>query len=164
MFSVGEKVVYGQTGVCVIESVTEKELIRNQKKQYYVLKPLFQNNNTIYAPVDSEKVFIRPIMTAEEADGLIMKIPQIAADSGLENASPTDYRAELSSHKIDDLVAVTAAIYEKKKNASAQKKKLGFSDEKYMRMAEDLLFGELSAALNIPVAEVTDYISKKLEG
>lgn len=163
MFSVGEKVVYGQTGVCVVESIAEKELIKNQKKTYYVLKPVFQPNNIIYAPTDSEKVFIRPVMTRKEANELILKIPKIKAAAESCEHSADNYRAELSSHKISDLVGITAAIYEKKQNARAQKKRLGFSDEKYMRIAEDLLFGELSVALGIPLAEVTDYISKKLE-
>lgn len=56
MFSKGEKIVYGSTGVCVIEDICEKELIRNQKKLYYILKPLFQQNNTIYAPYNDVRL------------------------------------------------------------------------------------------------------------
>lgn len=162
MFSVGEKVVYGQTGVCIIEDIIEKELVRNQKRLYYVLKPVYQQNNIIYAPADSDKVFIRPVMTAREADQLILKIPEIKEKSQKKEMSAEEYRAELSSHQVSDLVGLTAVIYEKKKAVKAQKKKLGFSDEKYMRLAEDLLFGELATALDIPVSDVVGYISEKL--
>ena len=40
--------------------------------------------------------------------------------------------------------------------------KPGFVDEKYLLLAEKLLFGELSAALGIPFDEVKDYIGIKL--
>lgn len=161
MFAKGEKVVYGQTGVCTIEDITEKELIRNQKRVYYVLRPLFQQNNIIYAPADSDKVFMRPVMTAQEADELILKIPEIKK-SARKELTAEDYKTELSAHESTSLVQLTAAIYEKKQAARAQKKKLGFSDEKYMRLAEDLLFGELSVALGIAVDDVTGYIESKL--
>ena len=62
MFQKGDKIVYGQTGVCIVEDVVEKALIKNEKKLYYLLKPLFQQNNVIYAPVDSDKVFMRHVI------------------------------------------------------------------------------------------------------
>ncbi len=162
MFSKGEKIVYGSTGVCVIEDICEKELIRNQKKLYYILKPLFQQNNTIYAPYNDGKVFMRPVLTKAQADELIAKIPEIK-EKGSPNLSAEDYRNEFTSHKAVDLVKLTSLIYEKKKAAEENKKKLGFIDEKYMHLAEDLLFGELSVALDIPRDSVKDYIKEKIK-
>ena len=75
MFAKGEKIVYGSTVVCEVTDICEKELIRNQKRLYYVLKPLYQQNNIIYAPVENGKVFMRAVMSAAEADDLILKIP-----------------------------------------------------------------------------------------
>ena len=37
------------------------------------------------------------------------------------------------------------------------------TDEKFLRRAEDLLFGELAVALNIGREEVRDYISDRLQ-
>lgn len=163
MFEKGQTVLYGQTGVCTVEDIAEKELVRNQKRLYYVLKPYFQQNNTIYAPADSDKVFIRPVMTAPQADELILKIPEIKAKIKNAEITQEECRTALSSHSCDDLVRLTAKIYEKKKSAQAEKKKLGFSDEKYLHLAEELLFGELSVALGIPRDSVQDYIKQKIE-
>ncbi len=163
MFSKGEKVVYGSTGVCVIEDICEKELIRNQKRQYYVLKPLFQQNNVIYAPLTDGKVVMRPVMTAKEADELIAKIPEIKEKGSERDFSKEDYRTEFLPHECTDLVMLTSVIYEKRKAAAENKKKLGFMDEKYMRLAEDLLFGELSVALDIPFDSVKDYIKEQIK-
>lgn len=163
MFSKGEKIIYGTTGVCLIEDICEKELIRNRKALYYILKPLFQQNNIIYAPVENGKVAMRSVMTAEEADALILKIPEIKKNSVAYSLSQDDYRNELSSHQCIDLVKLTTLIYEKKKTAQANKKKLGFVDEKYMRLAESLLFGELAIALDIPYDDVHKYIEQRIK-
>lgn len=163
MFLKGEKVVYGQTGVCIIEEICEKELIKNQKRLYYVLKPINQENNTIYAPVESEKVVIRAVITKEEAEELISKIPEIVKSKNELSDSKEEYRNCLSTHRCSDLVKLTSQIYNKRKAALENRKKLGLVDEKYMHLAESLLFGELACALEIPVEEVKNYIANKLK-
>lgn len=163
MFDIGERVVYGKSGVCLIKDITEQELIINQKRTYYVLQPFSQQNSIIYAPVDSDKVSIRPVMTADEANRLIDEMPKIAKqvceDPINEQKSET---LTVFSNSSEDLAVIATRIYEKKKFAKAHKKKLGTIDEKNMRIAETLLFGELSVALNIPLEEVSTYIDKRL--
>ena len=103
------------------------------------------------------------MITREEAEELISKIPEIIENGNSFDDSKEDYRTCLSSYRCSDLVKLTAQIYEKKKTAQENRKKLGFVDEKYMHLAEALLFGELACALKIPVENVKDYISKRLE-
>ena len=43
-----------------------------------------------------------------------------------------------------------------------QKKKFGAMDERYMKRAEDMLFGEFAVALGIDKNEVQAYISKRI--
>lgn len=162
MFEKGSLVVYGQTGVCEVSDITEKALIKNQKHLYYVLKPVYQPNNVIYAPVDSEKVLIRPVMTAKEADELISALPEISAKSGNADFTVEDYREFLSTSDVRELAKLAANIYQKKKLARIQKKKLGFSDEKYLNLAESLLFGELATALSIKPDDIHSYIANKI--
>lgn len=163
MFEVGDKIVYGQTGVCVVSDICEKALIKNQKKLYYVLRPERMTNNVIYAPVDSDKVFMRHIITKQQAEELISRIPEICENLTEETQTQEEYRADIATHNIDDLVSLTAKIYRKERTAKTQKKKLGFSDEKYMRKGEELLFGELASALEIPYEDVQKYIESKLK-
>ena len=42
-------------------------------------------------------------------------------------------------------------------------KKIGMTDEKFLRRAEDLLFGELAVALDISRDAVRDYIGDRLQ-
>ncbi len=161
MLKVGEKVVYGKTGVCIVEGQCEKELIKNQKNLYYILKPESSENSTIYAPVEG-KVFIRPIMTKAEAEDLIQRIPEITENSADVELTKEQYEAMISTHNCEDLVGLTCRLYNKKKSAIENRKKPGFVDERYMALAEKLLFGELAAALEIEYDEVKPYIGEKL--
>lgn len=163
MLKIGEKVVYGKTGVCIVQGQCEKELVRNQKKLYFVLKPLGNENNTIYAPAEGNKVFIRPIITKDEADELILRIPQITEDCENIELDREQYEAMIATHNCEDLVGLTFRLYNKKKTALENRKKPGFIDERYMALAEKLLFGELAAALEIPFDQVKNYIGEKLK-
>ena len=79
MYSIGDKIMYGGTGVCVVEQITSMKMSSaDQPRDYYVLRPLYQSG-TIQIPVDNVKVPIRPIMTRSEAETLVDGIPDIAA-------------------------------------------------------------------------------------
>ena len=74
------------------------------------------------------------------------------------------YKASLMSHRCEDLVQLIKNVYTKKKNLEKNGKKTGKTDQQYMKQAKKLLHEELSIALEIPVTEVEDYITRVLEG
>lgn len=151
MFNKGDKVIYGQTGVCVVEDIAQRELIKNVKRLYYKLRPIYQQNNIIYAPAQSDKVFIRSIISREEAEQLISKIPDIykaaleSEDADSEENKPTT---------CEELAAVAVKIHRKKKAAKSAHKRLGFTDEKNLEHAEEMLFGELAEVLELDINEI----------
>lgn len=167
MFSIGEKIMYGGTGVCVVEDITDVKLSRlEQPKPYYILRPLYQSG-TIQTPVENNKVPIRPVMTRTEAEELVDGIPEITASICYEknlSALRNHYQQQLSSFDCRDLIRMTKSIYAKKKDAESRQKKIGVTDEKFLRRAEDLLFGELAVALEISRDAVLDYIQERLHG
>ena len=55
------------------------------------------------------------------------------------------------------------AIHLKRRRAEAQNRRLGMVDERVMKQAEQLLFGELAAALDIPYEEVQPYIAGRMQ-
>lgn len=80
MHQVGELIVYGGTGVCRVEAVeTPQQRGPEAGRQYYLLKPLYQDG-TIRIPVDS-KVFMRPVISRQEAEALIDAIPGMHAEA-----------------------------------------------------------------------------------
>ncbi|MCR5484869.1 MAG: hypothetical protein K6F09_04680 [Clostridiales bacterium] len=166
MFNIGDTVVYGTTGVCTVEDIKPLTGVRgaDKKKLYYVLDPMFRKEK-IYSPVDSDKIFIRRVMTREEAEHLIDMIPDIKAEfcteSKVQELSEY-YKEKLRTHDSEALVEVTKSIYAKKKYVEEHKRKIGQIDETYMKQAEELLFGELSVALSMDMDEVKDYIVERV--
>ena len=166
MYQVGDLILYGSTGVCKVADITTQELAGKDKKQlFYVLEPLYQNC-TIFTPVITTKIFMRPIISKDEAERLIDMIPAIRVEAYHNrdlNQLAEHYKASLSTHDCSDLIELSMSIYAKKQFVEQQKRKFGAVDEKFMKRAEDLLFGELAAALNIPKDQVPEYIAERVE-
>lgn len=166
MFQPGDLVVYGATGVCRVCSIGRPDLAgADRSKEYYCLEPLHQAG-VIYAPVGNPKVSIRPVITREEANALIDRIPgmQPAVYRGATiQALTQQYQAAVHSHDCEKLVGLVMSIYNKQQQAAVQNRRLGMVDERYMKQAEQILHGELSAALDIPLEQVPAYIAQRVE-
>lgn len=98
MYKIGEKIIYGKTGVCVVESIEEKT-VPGGKRPYYTLKPMYQQNNVIYAPADSDIIFMRPLISRENAERLVESVPAIrdsvlAGNTVAEDADCRTLRSE----------------------------------------------------------------------
>lgn len=166
MFQIGQLILYGNTGVCRVEAIGPPQLAAADKtKDYYTLAPLY-GEGVIYAPVDSP-VFMRPILSREEAMELIHHIPEIQAETFAirdQRALSEHYRSFFQQHSCEELVHLIKNIYVKGQNLSQLGKKVGSTDQQYLRRATDLLHGELAAALEIPLDEVESFIAKQIEG
>ena len=167
MFDVGSLLIYDTTGVCkVLEIGVPSGLpVANKDRMYYKLAPVF-GSGTIYIPVDT-KVFMRQVITHEEAEALIRKIPEIREDiceTHNQKVLEDHYKASLMTHDCEDLVQLIKTVYAKKKHLEKSGKKTGKTDQTYMKRAKQLLHEELSVALGIPVAEVEEYITKCIKG
>ena len=166
MYQPGDLVVYGVTGVCRVEDIAQPNLTgANRRRSYYLLKPL-QQDGVIYAPVDSEKVRIRPVISKKEAEELIEQIPSIqpgVCRAPTSQALAQHYQNAVHSGDRRDLVEMMKSICAKRVRAESQKRRLGMVDERYMKQAERLLYGELSAALGIPFEEVEPYIARRAD-
>ena len=165
MYEVGSLIVYGNTGVCRVESIGNRKNIDGDEQLQYALRPMYQSYD-IYTPVENPKVFMRPIISKSEAMELIDSIPTIdvkAYGGGAVRDLVEHYETRIKSHSCRDLMELMMSIYRKRDEVHSRKKKLGSVDLRFMKRAEDLLFGELAAALDIPRDQVTDFISKRLE-
>lgn len=165
MYQIGEMILYGSTGVCRVADIQVRKGANGEaERSYYTLEPLYQSC-TISTPVDNEKIFMRPIITREEAERLIDLIPGMEGEAYHNRAMrelTEHYEAALRTYNCEDLVTLTMSIYAKKLDLESQKRKFGALDERFMRRAEDLLFGELAAALGIERDAVPDYIAARV--
>lgn len=163
MYQTGDFIMYGNTGVCRIEEIGKHTAISNDDTLYYKLSPVY-DTEVIYTPVDT-KAFMRPVMSREQAEELIDRIPEIPETIG-DNRDVKmlneRYRACLRTHKNDDLVRLIKSVYRKNKRSMKTGRHMGQTDQQYMKRAEKMLYGELSIALDMEFDQILPYIKTRI--
>ena len=165
MFQVNDLIVYGNHGVCKVEDVGTLSIsMADKQKQYYTLRPVYQRESVIYAPVDNNKTIMRFVLSKEEVEDLIQDIPNIESVwIGNEREREVQYRAALQTCDCRELVKIIKTLYQRKKLRIQDGKKVTVVDEKYFRQAEEQLYGELAFALEMPKDEVGAYITDSIQ-
>ena len=161
MYAAGDQIIYGGSGVCTIVEICTPNFSRAEwGKKYYKLRPVY-GTETIYAPVDTP-TFMRPVMTRQEAEDLIARIPEIQGEICTSH-SITNLRQQYDEffrgHDCETYIRLVKGVYDKGESG----KKLGQTDQRYMKRAEDTLHGELAVALGITPDEVPAYIKSVLD-
>lgn len=165
MFSTGEYVVCGNKGVCVVEKITRLDISGvDKEREYYILKPLYQNGSTVYIPVDASGESIRPVLGKEEAEALIGRIPQLAPiEIANEKLSEQLYKDSMRANSCEEWVRVIKTIHVRSRRRLEAGRKMTAVDTRYIHMAEENLYGELAVALQLERGEVQEYIEKELD-
>lgn len=164
LFKVGDLVVYGNMGVCVVDSVGPSEISSADKdRDYYCLTPVYSDNSRIHIPCDSEKLAIRAIMTETDAQELIASMHSIVPMEIVDEKNREQtYKEIIKDGDCRQMVSVIKTIYRRKQERIAQGKKITVVDEKYFKLAEDKLYGELAVALDIDREKMKGYIKSKV--
>ena len=160
MFAVGEKIIYGENGVCTIDKIEPLAISGAPKdKLYYHLRPMI-GSGTYFTPVDSG-AFMRPVMTREEAEALIDAMPGIEpaiCNDNRFNHVDAYYKELFRQHSCEALVAIVKGL----RTRMATRKTRSSRAEATMKRARDMLHGELSVALNMEMGEVEEYIRSRI--
>jgi CarD family transcriptional regulator len=165
MFVVGDYIVYGNKGVCKVINVGVINSVGLPKdKLYYTLEPVYTAGSKIFTPVDNDKVKMRPVMNKEEALGLIDDIDNIDALWILdEKRREMEYKEAVGKCDCRELVRIIKAIYLRKQSRLAEGKKVTSGDEKYFKIAEEDLYGELAIPLQMEKNQVKDFVIEKVK-
>jgi CarD family transcriptional regulator len=159
MFKINDYVIYNSIGVYQIVDIRKDKDISNTETEYYVLKPVFDNNMTIKTPVNNKKVFIRKIMTRDQVLSLIASMPEkdtVWIDNDRERKE--SFMAAVKTGKSEEWVKLIKTIYQMKQEKFRAGKKLQKSDEDIMKIAEKNLYEEFAVVLDISPDEVLSYI------
>ena len=106
MYAIGEKIIYGENGVCTVEKIAPLEGA-NRDKMYYYLTPLV-GSGTYFTPVDTS-AFMRPVMSREDAEAFIDSIPGIApavCNDNRFNHVDAFYKELFKQHTCEALVSI----------------------------------------------------------
>ncbi|MCD7826839.1 MAG: CarD family transcriptional regulator [Clostridiaceae bacterium] len=164
MFQLGERVIYGTTGVCEIQNIGTVNIPGISKdRMYYTLLPIGKGEEKIYTPVDNQKVVMRRILTKEETQALIdgiVDVDTIAASDDRELEA--FYKNALIKCDCTEWVRIIKTIYLHKKIRSKAGKKVTALDERYLKIAKDNLYTELALVLEKDTQEMEAYITKRI--
>ena len=131
LFHSGDYVVYGIYSVCSITGTTEKEIGGNRLR-YYVLKPVFQQNSTVFIPVENRKLTARlhRVLTRPELERLVDSMADqqpIWAEN--ENERRALFQKILSEGDRIGMMRLAKTLYDRQQERLARGKRLHQSDE-----------------------------------
>lgn len=164
MFKIGDYIVYGMNGVCRVEEIGPMNLSGiDSDKTYYTLLPLYTKGSRVFTPVDNCKVIMRPVIDKKETCALIDEMKEIglievADDKHRELA----YKEALKSCECRELIRIINTVQKRKEIRLAEGKKMSACDERYLKLAQDSLYGEFALSLKLEKNEVEEYIEHRL--
>ena len=159
MFCVGQTVLYGSNGVCMVDDVTEKR-IGKTKMQYYVLKPLCNNTSTLFVPTANQQLVskMRRILTEDEAEAILRDLPPCGDWNDNKQERSEQFRAIITEGSCVELIRLIRLVRTHGQEQLAGGKRLHISDERFLKEAEKMVCEEFSLVLHISRDEVLERI------
>lgn len=165
MFEIGEFVVHGSNGVCVVEDIGTLDVPGlPADRMYYTLRPHQGRGGKIFTPVENRKVIMRKIINKEEALKLIDDMVNIDSLWVLdEKKREQAYKEAFQKCDCREMVKIIKTIYTHTEERLAEGKKVSNCDERYFKMAEDRFYGELAIPLEMEADEVKEFVTERVE-
>lgn len=164
MFQIGEYIIYGMNGVCRVDEIGPMNMSGvDSNREYYTLLPLYTKGSRVFTPVDNQKVVMRPVITEQEAYDLIDKMKNInLIEETDDKHRELAYKESLKSCDCREMIRIINTVLKRKEERLLQGKKMSACDEKYLKQAEDSLYGELAISLKIEKDKVAEFIGSRM--
>jgi CarD family transcriptional regulator len=157
VFHIGDKVVYPNHGVGVIEQISSRT-IGEAVEKFYLLKIKSSSLKVMVPFHNVNSVGLRRVVK----NGEIQKILDFLNDGECLNNADWKYRFKENSDKMRTGSLLDVAAVLKGLLLLNQTKPLSFREKKMLERARYLLVSELSMAKNLEEAEVEEMLSKAL--
>lgn len=156
-FAIGDKVVYPNHGVGVIEQISSRT-IGSQVERFYLLKIKASSLKVMVPFHNVDSVGLRRVVR----NGEVQKILDFLTDGKCENHADWKYRFKENSDKMRTGSLLDVAVVLKGLLLLAQEKPLSFREKKMLERARYLLVSELAMSKSWEEPEVEDILNKAL--
>lgn len=165
MFEIGDYIVCGNNGICKVENIGTIDIPDvDPDRLYYILQPVMTKASVVYIPTDNEKIVMRKMITAKEAEALMEAIPEVELIDAVNDKQREEcFKECLRQHDCGEWIRMIKTLYVRRKERLERGQKVTATDARYLKLAEDNLYGELSLALGKEKEEVEDFLSKRLD-
>ena len=158
MYKINDYLVYGKD-VCQVCEIEEKKF---NNEDYYLLRPLKDPSLKIEIPVSNKNNKLRSLITKEDIETLINKIPEIETLPVDDKFLETEYKQLLSKGTHEDLIKIIKTTYLRNKKRLDNNKKTTEKDSTYFELAEEYLYNEFSIVLGYDYEQTKDYVITKV--
>ena len=164
MFEKGECVIFETVGVCRVADINTVDMKGvDAKKLFYFLEPVGLRGNRFYIPVEDHTSFLRKLVSREEASALLKEVKELGMLPIPDHKHREEsYKAALKSCDCREWMKMFHTLYRKKAELTLRGKKLPAMDTRYLKLAKDCLFTELSLALGETEAKLEDQVGADL--
>jgi len=155
MFDVGDVVIYGTEGVCIIQEVTTREF-GDETLEYFMLQPLNKKAETVYVPKNNSNIQrrMRELLSPEEIQNLSkITVEDLSHWIVNDRERQAVYKEKLLYGTSEDLVQLIRTIYLHQIRMLEIGKKLHVQDERILKEAERILTEEVVYVLGITPEE-----------
>ncbi len=156
-FSIGDKVVYPNHGVGIIEQISSRT-IGSQVEKFYLLKIKASSLKVMVPFHNVETVGLRRVVR----NGEVLKIIEFLSDGKCENAADWKDRFKENSDKMRTGSLLDVAIVLKGLLLLAQAKPLSFREKKMLERSRYLLVSELAMSKNTEEPVIEDLLDRAL--
>ena len=157
-FKIGDKVIYPNHGLGVVEKVEEKTILGTTCGFFHLR--ILSNETTVLVPVANvDNVGLRRAITDEEVERLFL----LLGDGKIDNHQNWKGRFKDNSDKMR-----TGSIYDmadvlKSLTFLAKSKSLSFREKRMLDRAKALIISEISEVMQTTVAAIEDRVNQALE-
>lgn len=161
---IDEYVSYRRNGVCRIADITTENFGRQGRKQYYVLRSVYDKNVKVFVPIGSElEKEMKSLPTKNEVMRFISEVSgteiEWSEDSKMRASYFESLMAEGDRTKI---LCMMLKLRGRRDRLDKMNKKLKANDAKFLAMSENLITGEFAFVLDIQRSEVIPFITERL--
>lgn len=165
MYQIGDKVVYGVHGVCMVVD-QEERVVDRKRLTYLALEPVGQDGSRYLVPTHNAAAMakLRSMLSREELDA-IWQSEEVMADGWIrdENLRKQTYRELIGSGDRTKLMQMIRTLYRHKAQQTSAGKKVHLCDDNFLRDAEKLLASEVSIVMDMEPDQAKQYIRSKLK-
>jgi CarD family transcriptional regulator len=157
-FKIGDKVIYPNHGLGVVEKVEEKTILGTTCGFFHLR--ILSNETTVLVPVANvDNVGLRRAITDEEVERLF----QLLGDGKIDNHQNWKGRFKDNSDKMR-----TGSIYDmadvlKSLTFLAKSKSLSFREKRMLDRAKSLIISEISEVMQVTPQTIEDRVNEALE-
>lgn len=154
MFHKDDYVVY-KRDVCLIREI---RINPNNHFEYYILNPIEDASLTLEIPISNSNGFLRELISKEEMEKVIARIPDIKIIESDDKLIEKEYKRLIATGEYDDLIKIIKTTFLRNKARLDKNKKVGDKDNFYFEKAEKCLYNEFGMVLNMSFDETKKYV------